>query len=126
THERHGPRALFPRLRSALVRSRPPPRGRGHGDVGLLWQVIWDQWHRPLTRFRHPEALAKRAIASRLLPTCALWCRSRVNPRSVGASPGRALTHSRHPEVLAKRASKGDGPGRAAILRDARFAGSSG
>src|SRR2546421_12441765 len=46
--------------------------------------------------FRHPEVLAKRAIASRLLPTCALWCRSRVNPRSVG-----------------------DGPGGAAILRDA-------
>jgi hypothetical protein len=27
------------------------------------------------------------------------------------------MTLSRHPEVLAKRASKGDGPGRAAILR---------
>src|SRR5437660_5453801 len=49
-----------------------------------------DKGRRALTRSRHPEALAKRAIASRLLPTCALWCRSRVNPRSVGDGPDRA------------------------------------
>src|SRR5437773_12423417 len=49
-----------------------------------------DKGRRALTHSRHPEALAKRAIASRLLPTCALWCRSRVNPRSVGDGPGGA------------------------------------
>src|ERR1700730_24359 len=87
-----------------------------------------DMLRQTRTRVRHPEAAAPtsafmrvltryaRPIASRLLPTCALLFRSRVNARSVDARPGAvAVRGSPHSAPDARKrafpglAPQGDG-----------------